>query len=501
MKYQKFFTKALLGLILLLSPSVHGATLDWEGYFRADFNYLNNYSNTDSAPNTNNEDNTDTTDPGESVANEGSSSTSFFTLFAKLKPSLLINDNIIFRSEWNLGDPLLSFWGDNTGNRVWESRNPNTTLKGSLPLRAARLWLDFHTNFGLVQVGRAPMDWGLGIVFHSGDRPMDRFQSTSDTIRFISKFGYLAIMPFYSKVGLRTNIDGSRIGNGSDDVTDYGIALKFHNPEEELEAGILFSNRRGDSSQTTFAHPDNSTPSNSETETLPSSEALSLTLFDLYLKKTWHRITVQAELPIYFGKIPWGTDAGFSTNEYSATGFAGEVSFNLEEWKHTVRLGMAPGSASDNYTALYFHPNYKLGQILFRYNFGGFGDSSSYGPYDTSIVNAQYIMVATENKGDQWSWNGGIIWAQAAQAAESGKRFFNHRTQTLSSNNAAGDQSSALGLEFALGGNYAWDENINIRTDAGLFFPGSFFDFAGSAVGENATGTMFALSLSLHTFF
>ncbi|PMY12524.1 hypothetical protein C1X42_32810, partial [Pseudomonas sp. FW305-BF8] len=66
-------------------------------------------------------------------------------------------------------------------------------------ITAARLWLDTHTDFGTLQVGRAPMHWGLGAILNSGDGVYDRFQSTADTIRLVSKFGYFTFMPFYAK--------------------------------------------------------------------------------------------------------------------------------------------------------------------------------------------------------------------------------------------------------------------------------------------------------------
>ncbi|WP_218276503.1 hypothetical protein, partial [Pseudomonas sp. FW305-BF8] len=78
------------------------------------------------------------------------------------------------------------------GNPIGDSRN-------GMNITAARLWLDTHTDFGTLQVGRAPMHWGLGAILNSGDGVYDRFQSTADTIRLVSKFGYFTFMPFYAK--------------------------------------------------------------------------------------------------------------------------------------------------------------------------------------------------------------------------------------------------------------------------------------------------------------
>lgn len=487
MKRNQVFASILAaGATFLVSANALAITLDWKGYFRADNNYVRNYQMDSAAPGNTNVQGAG----GEFIQGEGTKSATFTSFFAKFKPSILVNDNVIIHSEWNVGDPVLGFFGRSID--FDQNNNPISTRKGELTVEAARLWLDVHTDFGLVQVGRAPMHWGLGVIFNKGDGVHDRFQSTSDTIRVVSKFGHFSIIPIYSKVAMGRSIAGAQdatgaVLDGSDDITDYGVGIKYHNEENELEAGLLFYKRGAEDQQDAFFFPHNgSTAANNNV-----SNGLSLRLLDLYVRKTWYRLTVGAEIPFYSGDVGDVNGVG-SRNSYKATGFAGEVQLNFDRWKHMLKFGLAPGQGpvttgnrGTDYGAMYFHRNYKLGQILFNYNLGGFGSNnpdsvaatSVRSPYDSAISNAKYLMVGTENQGESWSWSVGVVYAMASESAKAGQDFYIHRLRQYSAQQAVEDQGDSLGLEIDLGAGYKWDENIRFGADFGLFFPGDFFEF------------------------
>ena len=477
---------AALLMSFLASPLANAVTLDWKGYFRADNNYLRNYQMDGAAPGNTGAGAAD----GEFIRGEGSKTLGYTSFFAKLKPSALINDNIIIHSEWNVGDQVTGFFGRNVSG--YDRKNSLTTNRGTMSIEAARLWMDAHTDFGLLQVGRAPMHWGLGVVYNSGDEPFDRFQSSSDTIRFVSKFGYLSLMPYYAKVSMGSNLAGSQdstgaVMRGSDDVTDYGVAIKFHNPEDEIEAGILFNKRNAPDQQNAFYYPHSTNLGAYST----GSNGMNLSLFDIYARKTWYKLTVAAELPYYSGKI--GDVNGVNKrNEYKATGFAGEMRLDFDRWHHSLRFGLAPGQGpvttgnrGTSYEAMYFHRNYKIGQIMFARNLGAFGNNnpdnvaaaSVLSPYDSAIANAKYVALGTENRGESWSWSVGFAWAQADESAQSGKDFYIHRTRRYGNSAAVESQGKDLGFEVDLGLGYHWDENIRFGMDLGFFFPGSYYEF------------------------
>ncbi len=493
------------------SAPAKALTIDWNGFFRADNNFVFDYQKDRATPGYSN----DTNASGEYIKGEGQKGATFSSLFAKLKPKVLVNDNVIIRSEWNLGDPVSGFFG--RGVPRMEQNNPWTTQKDGLSLTVARLWLDTHTDFGTLQVGRAPMHWGLGVIFNSGDGPFDRFQSTGDTIRLLSKFGYLTLMPLYAKESMGRSLAGSQnplnstVLQGSDDVTDYGLALKYENPEEDVEAGIMYYKRNASEGQNTFVYPA------SAVQYTSGPTGMNLKLLDLYAKKTWHRLELAGELPIYSGNV--GDVNGVGTrNDYKATALAGEASLNYDNWKHSAKFGTTPGQGpattgarGATFGAMYFHRNYKLGQILFRYNLGGFGavnpdpvapntfNAATVSPYDASIVNAKYLMLATEKKGEQWGFSAGLVFARANQAAVTGKDFFNHRTRQWGT--AVASQGTNMGMEIDLGTRYHWDENVSFGADFGMLLPGNYFAFINKVGQSGNTNAVDAISFTAATVF
>jgi hypothetical protein len=445
----------------------------------------------------------------------------------KLKPRVLVNDNIIVHSEWNVGDPVYGFFGRSVPQV--DRTNALSTGKDSMNLTVSRLWLDVHSDFGTVQVGRAPMHWGLGVLFNSGDNPFDRYQSTSDTIRLISKFGYLSLMPLYAKNSMGRNLTGSRnplpavdaVVNGDDDVTDFGVGLRYENPEEDLDAGFLFYKRNAADNQTSYYYPSTAT-----TYTV-GANGMNLKMFDFYVKKSWHRFELGGEIPIYNGDI--GDVNGVGTrNDYKAAAVAIEAALKFDTWKHTLKLGSAPGQSPTtpstapggrgrNFSAVQFHRAYKLGLILFNYNLGNLGPTNPdcvpaaapatnacnypyvVSPYDAAITNARYVMLSTEKRWEQWGLNLGLVWAKANESAESGKDSYNHRLRKWFSSVAS--QSKNMGIEADFGTRYNWDDNISFGADFGMFFPGEYFKFINSASLTSPANTVTAINFSVATVF
>lgn len=511
MTWRPFLKTVFVFIAIFASAEANAITLDWSGYFRASHDFIHNYQMDKGAPGYAN-----AFYGGEYVPGQGDKNSTFSTLFMKLKPRILVNDNIIVRSEWNVGDPIYGFFGRNVPQ---DDRNVTfPTGKDSMGISAARLWLDVHTDFGTLQVGRAPMHWGLGTIFNSGDGPFDRYQSTSDTIRLVSKFGYLSLMPLYSKAAMGRNLTGARddggVVNGNDDVTDFGIGLRYDNPEEDIEGGLLYYKRNAGDSQTSYFYPSTATFHQR------GANGINLRLFDLFVKKTWHRFELGAEVPIFSGEVGDMNGVG-SRNTFKATALAVEAALKYDTWRHSLKFGTVPGQGNANtggrgnaFSAMQFHRAYKLGMILFNYNLGNLGPANpdSYpanptgtttpgtvSPYDNSITNARYVMLSTAKHWEQWGLNLGLVWAQANETAQSGKDAFNHRTRQWFTSTAT--QSRNMGIEVDFGTRYNWDDNISFGADIGMLFPGEYFSYVNSPTGRGAGNTVTAISLTGATVF
>ncbi|MGZ3654833.1 MAG: hypothetical protein ACXVB9_20235 [Bdellovibrionota bacterium] len=511
--YKLVVVSALFSLAAFPALDAEALTLDWSGYFRATHDLVYDYQMNKAEPGYSN-----MGGQGEDIPGQGTHNATYTTMFLKLKPRVLVNDNIIVNSEWNVGDPVSGFFGRNIPDA--DRNNFLSTGKDAMSISASRLWLDVHSDFGTVQVGRAPMAWGLGIVFNAGDGPFDRFQSTSDTIRLLSKFGYLSLMPLYSKVAMGSSLSGTRdplagsVVAGDDDVTDYGVALRYENPEEDLDAGAMFYKRSASDSQTSFYAPAGSTTYTA------GANGMNLRLFDFFVKKTWNHFGLAAELPLWSGEIGDINKVG-SRNTYKATALALEASLKFETWRHTLKAGTAPGQAptttgnrTSTFSAFQFHRAYKLGMILFNYNLGNFGNtnpdavpnaaggyntSRTVSPYDSAITNAKYLMLSSEKHWEQWGMNFGLVWAQANQSAQAGLDAYNHRTSQWYT--SVGNQSKNMGIEADFGTTYNWDNNISIGVDMGMLFPGDYFRFVNSPINQSPANTVSALSVTAATVF
>lgn len=489
----RFFSGILIGASLLgWSNTASALAIDWAGYFRADHSYVRN------------------------VQAEGKPSTTVSSAFLKLKPKVLVNDNVIIRSEWNVGDPVAGFFG--RGVPRYDRNNSLSTGKDGMDISAARLWLDVHTDFGTLQVGRAPFHWGLGVIFNSGDNTFDRYQSSSDTIRLISKFGYLSLMPIYAKNSMGRSAAGGRnptndaVLKGTDDVTDYGLGLKYENPEEDLSVGGLFYKRNAGDSQGTYYNPSTSTTFT------PGSNGMNLKLINVYAKKSWSRFELGAEVPIFSGEIGDVNGVG-ARNKYDATAVAIETALKFETWKHSLKLGSVPGQGpatttnrGRDFKAMEFHRAYKLGHILFNYNLGGFGAANPdaiagranaadnvVSPYDSAVTNAKYVMFATEKKWEQWGLGVGVVWAQANQTAATGKDAYNHRARQWYTSTQT--QGKDIGIEVDLGARYNWDDSISFGADVGYLMPGDYLKALDSVTNQGTTKKVLAGSITASTIF
>jgi len=124
--------------------------------------------------------------------------------------------------------------------------------RGSV-ISAQRVWGEFVTDVGTVQVGRVPLHWGLGLVWNSGDNLFDRYMSTGDAVRWNAKFGAVFLHPQRDYQFQWNTIGGSMHGNGwnlysgtrTGNVIDYSLILKYENPEDDIEAGINVVKRLG----------------------------------------------------------------------------------------------------------------------------------------------------------------------------------------------------------------------------------------------------------------
>jgi hypothetical protein len=469
-------------------PDANAMDLDWSGQFRAESVMLNNY-----AP----ESNVTTGTGGYDILAAGSKNARFQTLFLRLKPKLIVNDNVAIKSEWWLGNPITGFYGvDYPGASRSDQRYYNSTYSGGSSISAQRFWAEFLTDLGTFQVGRAPQHWGLGVVHNAGDGLFDRYQSTGDTFRMIAKFGNFSVIPAHVKYAMGNAAGGTCVGLacahpiGGATLSEYMVGLRYENPDEDFEGGVNFVRRiAGAQSESLWINNNGGT----------TVGGMNITIWDLYGKKRIGKFDFGLEAPIFSGDL-----IGV---QYKAFALATELKFRASDaWNFSLKAGKVPGQGNaatgggiDKWSMIYLHPSYRLGLLMFNYNFANFGGPNNPNTtttsgqvrsiYDNPITNANYLMLGGAYSTDKWRFSGAFITAKADKVATAGSPFFNSLTRTFSAGNAVKDQGTSIGTEVDLGVALNWDEFTTFALDAGMLFQGDYFKFA-NAGADNGLKTV-----------
>ncbi|MBC7387480.1 MAG: hypothetical protein H7301_15120 [Cryobacterium sp.] len=465
----------LLAGLSVVSQKASAMDVDWSGQFRGEAVMINNY-----APLSN----VTTGAGGYETTASGSQNARFQTLFLRLRPKLIINDNVSIKSEWWLGNPITGFYGsDYPGASRADQRYYNSTFSGGSTISAQRFWAEFLTDIGTFQVGRAPINWGLGIVHNSGEGVFDRYQSTGDTIRMISKFGNFSLIPAHTKYDMGNAVGGTCVGGvacahptGGATLSEYSLGLRYENQDEDFEGGVNFVRRiAGAQSESVWLNN--------------LAGGMNTTIWDIYGKKRVGKIDFGIEAPIFKGEL--------IGRQYKAFAIATEVKYRASDaWNFFLKAGKVPGqgnsanNTTDKWSMVYLHPNYKLGLLMFNYNFGNFGGNNNVNNtttgsvksiYDDPITNARYAALGASLTADKWRFTGAFVAATAEKTAQAGQRFFNTRTRAYSAVNAVKDQGSSLGTEVDLGVALNWDEFTTFGLDAGMLWQGDFYKFVNGA--------------------
>jgi len=493
---------SLLALFAAIAPwNAHALDLDWSGQFRTESNSVFNYT-------LGGDKNATHAAGGYTIPGGGSKDATFQNVFLRVRPKVIVNDNISIKSEWWAGDPVYGLFGSGTPYSLDQKQFYSNQSRGAV-LSAQRMYAEFLSDIGTIVVGRAPLNWGLGLVWNSSvDQLWDRYPTTGDTIRLVSKFGAFTVIPSVITYSTGNSIGGGCTGvdcsNKGDSaaVNEYSLAFRYENPEEDFEAGANYILRSGRGNQDSIAQGGYQSPLDGQ------SGGFNLTTWDLYGRKRFGKFSVAGEVPIMSGRVD-----GISANAVAAA---------LElDWQATdsldvyLRGGYAPGQAPSSgdpsqFTAFYFHPDYRPALILFNYQLANFAGPSTSNdptaspaglksPYDNPVANTKYITGGIRIALEKWDIRSKVIVALADQVAQTGKKFLNTWNRTLV--DSVGNQESYMGTELDLGVSFKWDEAFSFHADGGVLLPGAYYAFTNVAGTTNPTEAAFAASFKVGVNF
>jgi hypothetical protein len=366
----------------------------------------------------------------------------------------------------------------NTGSAVANGRKTSSSLEVN------QLYATIQQEYGSILVGRAPLEFGLGITHNAGDGLFDHWYDVRDLIGYKFHIGNLSIMPVIAKVIKESNALGTE---GQDMIWN----VEYNNEETASRFGLFHQTRNvvleaNDSWKTFGSSPASITG------------GYNVQSVSILLGRAWPSFEFQIEA----GFLSGGTGVtGAAGDEVRLNGYgiALELEFPREasKWDWKLRAGVASGDnpTSDNFEGFAFDRNYNLGFLLFNHPLGQYdllntrpfrnrdvtsscASANTCPTYSVSsaadeeaISNAIYVSPVLDYVlNDQWTLTNTLVWAQM---------------QTLPT--SIQDTSKDLGLEWDLGFNYKFTDSMIWANELGLFFPGGAFKEGSSGRSNDFT--------------
>ena len=404
---------------------------------------------------------------------------SFQSYKLQLSPSIIINDSITFNGQLTtgygyggrLGDSNLNQRGNNSfGNALYFH---NTTTSDSNVI-LTQFYAEIFSDTGTFLLGRQPYNWGLGAVFNNGNNIWDRHATIKDGLVAQFKLSNFQIAPYYFKTS-----SGATLTKATNSK-EIGLTLLYDNPEKDLTFGVLFGKKENSANSTDLQS------AVSGTQGLGSTD---VTITDVYLKKSFSRLTLEAEVPLFSGDV--GSALTANTNaKFKAIGLIGKSSYALSDsWTFGLDLGSLSGDdgPSSDYEAIFLHPNFQVANLMFRYNLNAIASGDQNSIFDSYMTNARYAKFHTTYHRGSWKWDLAFIWAKASETAQAGSAFYDQDTNTLQPGaSIVEDQSDDYGFEIDLNFTYAWNDNFTLGGSLGYHFVGDFYEFDNI---DNSTST------------
>lgn len=457
---RKFNKLLITTLMSVFSFSALAVPADWTGSLAFDTQIIKDFRRTS--------DNCDASKDGECVTAEEDNAR-FQTMILKLNPNIIVNDGVTIKGELTTGSTRTSNLGDATtvqdsnNNRSGGSYFAQTT---SSTMNVNQLYAELYADTALYKIGRFSRHFALGAVVNSGTQATDRFFSGYEGIEAGLKLGNFHLTPMWAKLHTDSN------PNGRYDAYETSVEALYDNPNRNMKFGVYYGQREVESNNTLYG----SGPQN-------------VTIIDVYFSKSWEKFSFDLEIPMLSGEIKntYNTgDADFDTNAYIL-----ETKYQLSNnWKVGVNAGMVKGDDGEtsSFEGMYLHPNYQIGEIMFRYNYHGFNDSSNYDVFNSSVVNANYAKLFFDYEKGEWRWKLSVLWAKANQVAETGKTYYNHTKKKSAT--ATADQADDLGYEFDIAFEYQWNPAVKFSGFLAYHMVGDFYKFSNDTEEIETTNVM-----------
>jgi hypothetical protein len=456
-------------LFLAVQP-VFAGDINWSGRYRVESQLLHNPY----------------------LSSDDSHSYTYLQHHLTLSPEIVAADGLVIRSRFDIfnnADYNNSQFGDyfgGSGGSANTSKNRAATGEvDSGTLAVTDLYLTWNQQYGSLLVGRAPLQFGLGITHNAGNGEFDHWYDRRDLVAYKLVMGNFSFMPMYGKVK-----EGDP--QEDDDIQDLMLQAMYENLDSDLTLGFFLQKRDAtgsandiDTTQEIFNQP-----------VQGSTGKLDLTTYNFFVKKKNGPLTIAVEASMQSGKTGL-TDTDGEEIQLGGYAFVGELNYVRPDanWNYDLKAGLVSGDdrGTAKYEGYLLNRNYEVAMILFNYVLGAEGSST--------LGNENYIRATTKNQRvDVGQISNAIYLAPGFQWKWSDKWGMNGRFTYAMLSKPADGQDRDLGYELDTGVYYNPLERFHIRLDAGYLFAGDAFKGSTNDPGSNpvkdAYGIMTKAALS-----
>lgn len=422
-------------LMLLLVPStIFGAAFSFSGDWRAEVAMYNRLS-------------LDKNNPGQASADldpsQVNKTKTYWLQRFKLKPDLIIYDNVRINSEWILlaGSALSSTsLGGAPGNFVAGGVMGMDNVHANLAIR--RVWLDWSSDWGVFTMGRQPFNFGLGMTYNSGDAVWDYYGDSVDRIAYKLITGSVSFKLAYDIIS-----EGA-VNYYGDDQSAFSTEFLYTEPENNLDMGFLW--------HMYFA-----------------AGQKREHMYDAFQRKVFpvSGITIGWEAAYRKGKMP---NLGV-IEDVQAFGMLVDFLWKPGSSSFGFKTGFATGDNTPGDGKNYnfkFNRNYKIAFLLFNEDLGIAGDSI----HGSQGIGADFNDLGAVFFAPSFNYN-------FTESLRVGTTIAYALTQRKPNTG----RGKSLGTELDIDAAYTWKDNLETGIRMGWFFPSSYFATRATGMGMMAT--------------
>lgn len=395
-----------------------------------------------------------------------------------LRPKIVAGDGITIFGQFELftnsdypNSQLGAYMGSGLGGTTpTDSDNSNTlsSTEKSENMMISQLYLSWVQEYGALIVGRAPLQFGLGMTYSAGKNLFDHWFDTRDLVGYKIMMGNIFILPMYGKVN-----EGDV--NTNEDVNDLMIQLQYENPETDLEMGVFYRVRKSSDagSDVPIGTGNNLIGGPNATHSPTNFNELSV-----YTLRDTDRFRIGVEGSFVSGKVGARTQGG---DDVTLNGFGVAAEFEYRpdssKWVYGLKAGNATGDdpeSDSRFEGYVMDRNYQPSMLLFNHPLG------RQDVLRTGVYGGGPDSTGNINKPDTDAVSNVLYLSPYANYRWTEKLTINTSLTTGWVNEdpqLVGDTGKDLGYELDLGLTYSPRKGVMWVNEIGMLMPGSAFDF------------------------